>query len=140
MTTQIPRERPTSVAIINTTPDAVAMLRQVLERAGFFVASCFTFDIREGRVDGEAFLRQHRPRVVLYDLAPPYQTNFQLFQEIRQMPAMLDVQIVLTSMNPAHVIPLVGRDASVYEVVDREDDLLAIVQAVKEASRARLVR
>ena len=84
-------------------------------------------------------MRQHRPRVIVYDLAPPYHTNVRLFQHIRQMPAMQNVQIVLSSMNPVIVIPLIGRDERIHEVVDRDDDLLAIVQAVKEASRLRSV-
>jgi CheY-like chemotaxis protein len=130
---------PISVAVINTTPDVVEMLRHALERAGFVVATCFTFDIREGRVDLEAFVRQHRPRVILYDLAPPYETNFRLFEHIRRVPALEDAQFVLTSMNPKNVLHLVGRDDQVYEVVDRDEDLLAIVQAVKEASRVRLL-
>jgi CheY-like chemotaxis protein len=131
---------PISVAVINTTPDVVEMLRQALERAGFVVATCFTFDIRDGHVDLDAFMRQHRPRVILYDLAPPYETNFRLFEHIRSMPALEDAQFVLTSMNPKNVLHLVGRDERVYEVVDREEDLLAIVQEVKEASRVRLLR
>jgi CheY-like chemotaxis protein len=92
-------------ALINTTPDVVEMLKQVLERAGFFVATCFTFDIRDGCIDLEAFVRQHRPRVILYDLAPPYETNFRLFEHIRSMPALEDAQFVLTSMNPKNGSP-----------------------------------
>jgi CheY-like chemotaxis protein len=104
-------------ALINTTPDVVEMLKQVLERAGFFVATCFTFDIRDGCIDLEAFVRQHRPRVILYDLAPPYETNFRLFEHIRSMPALEDAQFVLTSMKMVH---LVGRDERVYELVGRD--------------------
>jgi CheY-like chemotaxis protein len=130
---------PISVAVINTTPDVVEMLRHALERSGFVVATCFTFDIRDGRIDIDAFMRQHRPRVILYDLAPPYETNFRLFQHIRSMPVVQDVQFVLTSMNRKNVLPLVGRDERVYEVVDRDEDLMQIILAVKEASRARLL-
>ena len=44
-----------AVAIINTSPDTVDLLRQVLQRAGFLVVSCYTFDIRDGRLDGLLF-------------------------------------------------------------------------------------
>jgi response regulator RpfG family c-di-GMP phosphodiesterase len=131
---------PTTVAIINTTPDAVEMLRQVLTRAGFLVVSCYTHQIRDGTVDLENFIRQHRPRVIVYDLAPPYEANFRLFQHVRHMLAVQGCQFVLTSVNPSNVIRLVGRDERVYEVVDREEDLMMFVNAVKEASRARPVR
>jgi hypothetical protein len=131
---------PITVAIVNTTPDAVEMLRHVFMSAGFVAVSCYTHHIRDGTLDFEAFMRQHRPRVIVYDLAPPYEANFRLFQHVRAMPAVAGCQFVVTSVNPSNVVRLVGRDERVYEVVDREDDLLALVHAAKEASRARAVR
>jgi DNA-binding response OmpR family regulator len=130
----------TTVAIVNTTPDAIEMLRSVLYSAGFVVVSCFTHDIRDGKTDFEAFMRQHRPRVIVYDLAPPYEQNFRLFQHVRSMPVVEGAQFVMTSVNPPNVTRLVGRDERVYEVVDREEDLMKLVRAVKEASRARPTR
>jgi hypothetical protein len=131
---------PITVAVINTTPDVVEMLRTVFETAGFLVVSTFTHDIRDGRIDFEAFMRQHRPRVIVYDLAPPYERNFVLFQHVRGMPAVADCHFIITSTNPSNVRGMVGRDERVYEVVDRAEDLMAIVQAVKEAARARATR
>jgi CheY-like chemotaxis protein len=131
---------PTTVAIINTAPDAIEMLRQLLQSAGYMVCSCYTHDIRDGSVDLEAFMRQHRPNVIVYDLAPPYEHNFRLFQHVRSMPAMAGCQFVLTSVNPSRIVAMAARDERVYEVVDREEDLMAIAQAVKEASRARPTR
>jgi hypothetical protein len=131
---------PTTVAIVNTTPDTVQMVRDALHPAGFLVVSCFTHDIRDGKVDFGAFLRLHKPRVILYDLAPPYERNFQLFRHVRAMPDVEGAHFVITSVNPKNVRGLVGRDEHVYEIVDREEDLLKLVQAVKEASRARDTR
>jgi hypothetical protein len=129
-----------TVAIVNTTPDAVEMLRVIFTSAGFVVVSCYTHDIRDGKIDFEAFMRQHSPRVIVYDLAPPYGSNFRLFEHVRGMPAVQQSQFVLTSVNPKNVAGLVGRDERVYEVVDRQDDLMQLVHAVKEASRARSIR
>src|SRR4051812_8979254 len=106
-----------TVAIVNTTPDAVEMLRIVFTSAGFVVVSCYTHDIRDGKVDFEAFMRQHSPRVIVYDLAPPYGPNFRLFEHVRGMPAVQQSQFVLTSVNPKNVAGLIGRDEHVYEVV-----------------------
>src|SRR4051794_26357259 len=137
---EVPLPEPTTVAIVNTTPDAVEMLRNVLTTAGFVVVSCYTHDIRDGKTDLEAFVQQHRPAVIVYDLAPPYGSNFQLFQHVRTMSAVQGCQFVLTSVNPANVQGLVGRDDRVYEVVDRQEDLMKFAQAVKQASRARPTR
>ena len=131
---------PVTVAIINTTMDTVQMVRDALHPAGFVVVSCFANDIRDGKIDFGAFLRLHSPRVIIYDLAPPYERHFQLFQHVRAMPDVEGVHFVITSVNPKNVQGLVGRDEHVYEIVDREEDLLKLVQAVKEASRARGTR
>jgi hypothetical protein len=39
------------VAIINTSPDTIDLLKDVFERAGLLVASTFTHDIRDAKVD-----------------------------------------------------------------------------------------
>ena len=133
-------EKPTTVAIVNSTPDAVEMLRQAMYSAGLVVVSCYTHDIRDGKIDFEAFMRQHEPRVIVYDLAPPYERNYRLFEHVRAMPVSQGCQFVVSAMNPARVVDLVGRDEQVYEVVDRAEDLMRLVQAVKEATRARPTR
>lgn len=129
-----------TVAIVNTSPDTVDLLRDALERAGFFVVSCFTHDIRDGRLDFGAFVRTHRPAVIAYDIAPPYGRNFRLYQHVRSLDIVQNCRFVITAANPAHVEQLVERDERVYEVVDREEDLVRIVQAIKDASRARPTR
>jgi DNA-binding NtrC family response regulator len=128
------------VAVINTSPDTVDLLRTTLQRAGLVVVSGYTFDIREGRLDIEAFIRQHQPEVIVYDVAPPYDENWRLFEHVRGLAAVQRCRFVITSTNPAHLERLAGRDERIYEVVGRPLDLDAIVTAVKEAVRARPTR
>lgn len=128
------------VAVFNTSPDTVEMLRVVLQQAGFLVASAFTFDIRDGRIDLDAFVRRNHPAVVVYDVAPPYDANWALFQRLRADPALSRCHFVVTSTNAAQVQALAGRDERIYEIVGKPYDLDAITRAVKEASRARAVR
>src|SRR5690348_15781129 len=94
---------PKVVAIFNTSPDLVDMLRGVFEMAGFVVVSLLTFQIREGHVDVETFLGQQKPDVIVYDLAPPYEPNWRLFKHVCRTPAMRQCRIVLTSTNAARV-------------------------------------
>lgn len=127
------------VAIINTSPDTVSLLADLLERAGFLVVTLYTHDIRDGRVDLEAFLRTHRPRVILYDIAPPYERNWQFLQHLRQT-VLGGCQFVLTTTNPSRVEPFVKGDDRVYEVVDKASNLDEILRATREAARSRSVR
>jgi len=129
-----------TVAVINTSPDTVELLRRVLHRAGYVVVSGYTFDIREGRLDITAFVEQHRPKVIVYDIAPPYEENWRLFNHVRTLDIMRDTRFVITSVNSTHVAGFLGRDEHVYEVVERPSDLDRIVTAVKEATRARATR
>src|SRR5690242_19370360 len=113
---------PTVSAVFNTSPDIVDLLRRALEPAGIVTVSLLTFQIREGIVDVERFLVQHDPDVIVYDIAPPYDANWQLFQHIRRMEAMRNRPVVLTSINPRHVEKLAGRDHRIYEVVGKPLD------------------
>jgi DNA-binding NtrC family response regulator len=100
-----------------------------------------TWEIREGEVDLERFVSQHKPRVVVYDIAPPYENNWLLFQHIRAMPVMAGIHFVITTTN-AHQVEAFSKQERdrVYEVIGKPFDLGQIVQAVKEALRARPVR
>lgn len=127
------------VAIINTSPDAINLLSTVFNHAGFRVVSAYTFDIRDGNLNLESFLRTHEPGVVVYDIAPPYEQNFELLEQLRRT-SLKGYRLVLTTTNPSRVEPLVGRDEQVYEVVDKEGDLDMIIRATREALRARSTR
>jgi CheY-like chemotaxis protein len=126
-------------AVFNTSPDIVDLVRRALEPAGIVAVSVMTFQIRQGAVDVDSFLRQHDPDVVVYDIAPPYEANWQLFQHIRGMPAMQGRSLVLTSTNTRHLEGLVGKDDTVYEIVGKPYDLDILVRAVKEAAYQRPV-
>lgn len=128
---------PSVVAIFNTSPDIVNLLRRALEPTGFVTISALTHQIREGAVDVERFLQQHDPVVVVYDIAPPYDLNWQLYQHIRRVEGMRERRVVLTSTNAAHVEQYLGANDRVYEVVGKPYDLDQIVRAVKEAARWR---
>ena len=127
---------PHVAAVINTSPDTVDLLKDALEKAGLLVVTGYTHDIRDGSLDLRSFVTTHRPDVIVYDLAPPYDRNWAFLQHLRST-TLGGYRFVLTTANRRYVETLVGRDERVYEVVGKADDLDAIVQAVREAVRAR---
>jgi DNA-binding response OmpR family regulator len=134
------RRKPLVAAVFNTSPDVVDMIRRAFEPAGIVVVTLLTYNIREGKVDLDNFLAQHDPDIVVYDIAPPYDANWNLFLHIRSLEAMKNRKIVLTSINPKHVEKLAGRDERIYEIVGKPFDLNRLVHAVKEALRERRTR
>jgi CheY-like chemotaxis protein len=73
----------------------------VVEQAAFVVVTAMTAAIRDGKVDLESFMRQHKPKVIVYDIAIPYEQNWRLFQHLRTSPASTGVRFVLTTTNVA---------------------------------------
>lgn len=126
------------VAVINTNPDLIELLKARIEAAGFVVLVLHIADIRRG-LDLAAVLAEHDPKVIVYDVVAPYQRNWRLLQHLRET-TLQGRQFVLTSPNAGALEPLVGKDDEVYEIVEDGSDIDAIVQAVREAARARAVR
>ena len=125
------------VAVINSTPDIVDLLRLAVEREGFVAVTALTFEIRDGKTDLDHLIQQHQPTVIVYDIAPPYEANWKLFQHVAAMPVMQGRQFVLTSTNRAHVEKIAGPQEHIYEVVGKPFDLAEIATAVKQPVRVR---
>lgn len=121
------------VAVFNTSPDTVELLRVVLQHAGFVVVSAYTFDIRDGKVDLTQFLRLSNPSVVVYDIAPPYDANWALFQTLLTNSPLQRYRYVITSTNAPYVQRLAG-DVRVHEIVGKPYDLDRVVAAVQFAA------
>ena len=130
--------RPPVVAVVNTNPDLVEMLKARIEAAGFIVLILHIVEIRGG-LDVRAVLAQHDPQVVVYDVVMPYDRNWRFLEHLRET-TFKGRRFVITTPNQRAIERLVGKDDEVYEVVDDSGDIDTIVQAVREAARARSVR
>ncbi len=124
------------VALFNANPDVLALVGKLLESAGFDVVSALTPEVRDGRCDVRCMMDRYDPAVVVYDIAAPYEEHWAMFQQLRAT-AMRERRFIITSANRARVERLAGRDERIFEIVDQPPDLDTIVQAVKEAARAR---
>ena len=131
---------PIVVAVVNTNPELVRVLRVSLERAGFVTFAVHIEDIKTGEANVKSLLDEHNPRVVVYDLAPPYDVHWRFLDHLRKSTDFRDRRFVLTSVNVRAAQRIVDMEETVYEVVGQDADILEVVRAVKEASRARPTR
>jgi DNA-binding NarL/FixJ family response regulator len=123
------------VALINTNPDLVELLKDRIEAAGLVVLVMHISELRAG-LDVGAVLAQHDPQVIVYDVAAPLMRSWRLLEHLRET-VFKGRRFVLTSPNATALTNLVGKDEKVYEILDDGGDIDAIVQAVREAVRAR---
>src|SRR5262249_44817238 len=100
--------------------------------AGFVVVSGMTHEIRIGRLDLTQFINAHQPDVIVYDIAPPYERNWRLFEHLRET-VFPDHPYVLTSTNAGIVKKLIDPALNVFDVIEKPYSLDAILQAVKAA-------
>ncbi len=128
---------PIVVAILDTNPEIVRMLRVSLEKAGFVALSMHIEDIKTGAANVKSVLDEHDPSVIVYDIAPPYEQGWRFLEHLRESTDFRKRRFVLTSVNVQAAQEIVGREETVYEIVGKDTDILDIVRAVKEASRAR---
>lgn len=122
---------PSAVGVFNTSPDTVEMLRIVLEREGFIVVAAYTYDLRDSKIDLEALVRQHQPKVIIYDVAPPYDRNWRLLEHMRSMPALAGIKFIVTTTNARRLAEVAGSSQEMFEIVGKPYDLDQIVAAVK---------
>jgi hypothetical protein len=132
-----------TVAILNTSDDTVEILTHVLERAGFETVSAFIRDIRRGELDLAAFIDQHDPTVILYDLAPPLRPGVGHAAEIKERRECGRCNFVLTTTNAREVEKIVGRDQQVFEIIGpgpRRDDASSAASCSPGPHRQNIAR
>lgn len=123
---------PPIVAILDTSEDIVEMLRAVLEGEGWLVVADYIIHFRRSEKDIVAFLNQHKPRVIVFDIGPPYEANWNYFQAVRGLQETKDCAFVVTSTNKGVLEALVGPTDAI-EFVGKPYDVTELIERVSKA-------
>jgi DNA-binding response OmpR family regulator len=127
-------EAQVTVALFNASDDTVEMVERMLDASGVHcLVNCRFADLRKGVVDFAGYLREHDPRVVIFDISPPYEQNWAFFRTLRDDAAMRDRGLVLTTTNKDRLDEVVGDDSRAIEIVGKPYDLQQIMTAVARA-------
>lgn len=120
---------PPTVAIINTSDDLIALLAELVRLEGYRAVTAYIREFREGTRDLSAFLAEHDPRVILWDIAIPYAQNWAYFRHAEQLEAARGRAFVLTTTNKRVLEELVG-PTETFELMGKPFDLDEVMQAV----------
>jgi CheY-like chemotaxis protein len=125
---------PLTVAVFNTNDDVVEMLRIALENEGFVVVSAHVDEVRRGMINLADFIEEHDPRVIVFDLVPPYDRSWRFVEHLKSAPRMKGRAFVLTSTNPKRAEELTGGATDIHEILGKPYDLDEVVRAVRRAA------
>ncbi len=117
------------VAILNMSPDFMEVVAEILDMEGFRSVADYIIEYRTGKKDIRAFFDEHQPVVVIYDIAMPYEANWEFFQHVRQVSGLRDCRFVVVTTNKKALDGLVGEMGSL-EVIGKPFDLDAMIAAV----------
>jgi CheY-like chemotaxis protein len=124
------------VLLVNSNEDTVEMLRITFEDKGWNTASAHVADIKRGRTDLLAIVRQHQPAVIVYDISPPYEENWKFLQTLRATDVLRELPFVVTSTNKA-ALEKAGGSKDVIEILGKPYDLDEIFAAAERAQRQK---
>jgi DNA-binding response OmpR family regulator len=124
------------VALFNASDDTVEMVRRMLGASGLdCLVGCHFTDLKKGPGNFARFVGTHNPDVVIFDISPPYQENWDFFKTLCDTQAMEGRGLVLTTTNKARLDETAGFDSKAFEIVGKPYDLDQIKAAIHEALR-----
>jgi len=126
-----------TVAVFNASDDTVEMLTVVLSNRGYRAVSGHADDVKSGELDFIAFLRTHQPSAIIWDIAPPYDRNWNFFQLLRLLRPLEQCHIVLTTTHKKHLDSLAGKETGAIEIVGKPYDIEMIVETVSKGLERR---
>jgi DNA-binding response OmpR family regulator len=122
------------VALFNASDDTVEMVLSMLNASGLScLVGCHFADLKKGRTDFSRYLARHDPRVVIFDISPPYEENWAFFETLRDAKAMEGRGLVLTTTNKKRLDEILGADSAAFEIVGKPYDLGQIRHAIDAA-------
>jgi DNA-binding NtrC family response regulator len=121
------------VVIFNSSDELLDALSRVLEDEGLSVATAHVAHFRENLDELGPFLERHRPRAIIYDVAPMYDESWAWFRTVFcAHPAVAGMPIVVTTTN-LRALQSFGIEAHAFELVGKPYDLNRILEAIENA-------
>jgi DNA-binding response OmpR family regulator len=123
---------PPVVAIFNSMDDLLDTLRISFEAQGFVVATARLADIQSGVLDLIAFVKEHKPVALVYDLPRPYEANLNVLRMLRETDSLQDLVWVITTMNKEALERAVPKTNAIEVILGKPYTIDEVIGAVRK--------
>ena len=96
------------VAIFHNSAPTLSTMRQWCETHGHGVFTAQVSEMAMPHLNVERLVLANRAEVIVYDIAMPYESNWDFLDVIRQLPALAGIPFVLTTINKVALESVVG--------------------------------
>ena len=112
--------------------EVIEPLRAGCAKAGFQTVAAKLSEIQSGVLDLVAFVQQHRPTVVVYDIPRPYEANWNFLRLLRETDSLKRLGWVLTTTDKKALEAAVGVSEVFEIVIGKPYCIDEVVDAVRE--------
>jgi DNA-binding response OmpR family regulator len=120
-----------TVAVLNPNENTLEPLQAMLESHGYRVAVGYVGDVRRGSFDFVQFIREHDPRVIVWNIGPPFDRNWAFLQLVQTGEMLEGRRVIVTTTHREQLDAAVATDTHALEVIGRPRDLENILAAVR---------
>ena len=120
------------LVVLNDSARVLEMLCAWMQQRGHHCQTAQLADMPHAHEQVGRFVAKHRPDVVIYDIAMPYASSWDLLEVIRESKALQSLPFVLTTPNKRKLELAVG-PTSAFEIGGHERELRRVLKAVEAA-------
>ena len=126
---------PRVVAIFNSMTDIIDALREAFEQAGFPTITAKVSEAQSGVLDVVAFVQEHRPAIVVYDIPRPYEAHWNFLRLMRDSESLKDLTWIITTTDKQGLEDAVGSMNVVAIVLGKPYTIADVVRAAQQSMR-----
>jgi len=121
------------LAVLNDSAPTLSTIGKWFEIHGYGVVTAQVGMMRIAHIDVEAFVAKHCPDVIVFDVAMPYESNWDFLEVLRILPGLQGIPIVVTTANKKALESLVGRTTAM-QIIGKPKDLSELQHLVDTAT------
>jgi DNA-binding response OmpR family regulator len=119
------------ILVLNTSIEVTTLLTEILQDEGYDSSYAYIPEIKKGLVKLSKLLKSAQPDLIIYDIALPYEENWEFFQQMSKSKLLEGCQIILTTTNK-HVLDSLVGPTNTLEIVGKPFDLEILLKLVKK--------